>query len=43
MKKHFISLRPGDGISPMRIPQIIGKKFSRDLNQYDKLELSDFE
>lgn len=42
-EKHFISLRPGDGISPMRIPQIIGKKFSRDLNQYDKLELSDFE
>ena len=42
VENDFISLRPGDGISPMQIPEIIGKKYRRDLYHYDKLNLSDF-
>jgi N,N'-diacetyllegionaminate synthase len=38
----IISLRPGDGISPMEWENIIGKKLNADKNEFDKLLLSDF-
>jgi N-acetylneuraminate synthase/N,N'-diacetyllegionaminate synthase len=37
----IISLRPGDGISPMEWENIIGKKLVADKKEYDKLFLSD--
>jgi N-acetylneuraminate synthase/N,N'-diacetyllegionaminate synthase len=37
----LIALRPGDGISPMRIDECIGKKLSKDLNASDKLSFDD--
>lgn len=39
----IICLRPGDGISPMNIPKIIGKKFTKNLKAYTKLKYNDFE
>jgi len=39
----FIPLRPGDGISPMDIPKIIGKKINKDLPVFHKLKFEDFE
>ena len=42
-EKNLIPLRPGDGISPMDINNIIGKKFNKDLNPFSKLKYSDFE
>ena len=36
-------LRPGDGISPMEIPKIIGKKFKKDIDPFTKLKFDDFE
>jgi len=39
----LITLRPGDGISPMLIKNIIGKKIIRDLEVNHKLNWSDFE
>ena len=38
----LIPLRPGDGISPMEIPTIVGKYFAKDLKSYSKLKYSDF-
>lgn len=38
----IVSLRPGDGISPMEWENIIGKKLNTDKNEFDKLLLSDF-
>lgn len=38
----IISLRPGDGISPMEWENIIGKKLNADKNEFDKLLFSDF-
>ncbi|MBP4137780.1 N-acetylneuraminate synthase [Flavobacterium geliluteum] len=38
----IISLRPGDGISPMEWENIIGKKLNVDKNEFDKLLFSDF-
>jgi N,N'-diacetyllegionaminate synthase len=38
----IISLRPGDGISPMEWGNIIGKKLKVDKNEFDKLVFSDF-
>ena len=38
----IISLRPGDGISPMEWENIIGKKLNVDKNEFDKLLISDF-
>lgn len=38
----IISLRPGDGISPMEWENIIGKKLNTDKKEFDKLLLSDF-
>ncbi len=48
-KGHFItnndliSLRPGDGISPMEWNKIIGKKLNTDKKMFDKLFLTDIE
>ena len=39
----LISLRPGDGISPMEIPRIIGKKFNKVIEPFSKLKFQDFE
>ena len=41
-EEDIISLRPGDGISPMEWENIIGKKLSVDKNEFDKLLVSDF-
>jgi N,N'-diacetyllegionaminate synthase len=38
----IISLRPGDGISPMEWDKIIGKKLKVDKDEFDKLMFSDF-
>lgn len=42
-KKHLMALRPGDGISPMKIDRIAGKVASRDLKQGTKIAWSDLE
>lgn len=39
----LIALRPGDGISPMRIDDVIGKKLNRNLEKGSKLTFNDFE
>jgi N,N'-diacetyllegionaminate synthase len=38
----IVSLRPGDGISPMEWENIIGKKLIVNKNEFDKLLTSDF-
>jgi N,N'-diacetyllegionaminate synthase len=40
-EEDIISLRPGDGISPMEWENIIGKKLNADKNEFDKLLFSD--
>ncbi|MEN9907223.1 MAG: hypothetical protein RLZZ540_364 [Bacteroidota bacterium] len=37
----MITLRPGDGISPMEWNSIIGKKLNEDKKEFDKLSFSD--
>jgi N,N'-diacetyllegionaminate synthase len=37
----FVMKRPGDGISPMRMDEFIGKKLLRDLPEEHKLSLTD--
>lgn len=37
----LIMLRPGDGISPMGLDSVVGKKLSRSLNQYEQLKRED--
>ncbi|QLC67464.1 N-acetylneuraminate synthase [Flavobacterium sp. LPB0248] len=39
----LISLRPGDGISPMEWEKIIGKKLIQDKIEFDKLSFSDIQ
>jgi len=34
-------LRPGDGLSPMRMNEVIGKAISKDLPAGHKLDLND--
>ncbi len=41
--KKLVMLRPGDGLSPMRLPEIIGKKAFRDLDSGHMLKLEDFQ
>lgn len=41
--KDLISLRPGDGISPMNWNNIIGKKINKDIPEGEKLSETDFE
>jgi N,N'-diacetyllegionaminate synthase len=38
----LIMLRPGDGISPMDMHSLIGKKLSRDLSALEKISVQDF-
>lgn len=38
----IIALRPGDGISPMEWSEIIGKKATRDMDQFHQLSREDF-
>jgi len=40
-EEDIISLRPGDGISPMEWENIVGKKLVTDKKEYDKLLFSD--
>ena len=39
----LIALRPGDGISPMQINFVLGKRLKKDLNYQHKLSFEDFE
>lgn len=39
----FICLRPGIGISPMKIDEIVGRKLRRSVNAGDLVELDDFQ
>ena len=39
----IIALRPGDGISPMEISNLVGKKFIKDLEMFSKIRIKDFE
>lgn len=39
----FVALRPGDGISPMQIPSLIGRIAKKDLMQYSKVMVTHFE
>lgn len=41
--RDIVSLRPGDGISPMEWENIIGKKLILDKNEFDKLLYSDIQ
>jgi N,N'-diacetyllegionaminate synthase len=38
----LVMLRPGDGISPMKMNILLGKKFVKDLEKGHKLNISDF-
>ena len=40
-EKDIISLRPGDGISPMNSENIIGKEINKDLKKFAKLTFKD--
>ena len=40
-EEHIICLRPGDGISPMNIDQVLGLKIKKDLNSFTKLQITD--
>ena len=42
-KDMIISLRPGDGISPMELPNLVGKTFNKDLEISTKIDNEDFE
>ena len=42
MQNDLVALRPGDGISPMLLEDIIGKVLNKDKNEFDKLSYSDF-
>ena len=43
LENMLIALRPGDGISPMKIPNLIGKRFKKDLKKSTKLKYEYFE
>jgi len=42
-KDMIIALRPGDGISPMEIPNLVGKIFNKNLRMSEKITYEDFE
>ena len=42
-KDMIIALRPGDGISPMEIPNLVGKTFNKNLRMSKKITYEDFE
>ena len=37
----LIALRPGDGISPMRWTEVVGKVATRDIDEFEKIQPSD--
>jgi N,N'-diacetyllegionaminate synthase len=37
----IIALRPGDGISPMHVEQVVGKELRKDVESFHKLSLED--
>ena len=37
----IIALRPGDGISPMHVEQVVGKELQKDVESFQKLSLED--
>ena len=39
----IIPLRPGDGISPMEIPNLTGKIINKDLPAFSKLKIEDLD
>ena len=41
-RNHLVMKRPGDGISPMNLEKIIGKKATRDMGVDEKLNWTDF-
>jgi len=43
LENMLIALRPGDGISPIKIPDLIGKIFKKDLKKSTKLKYEYFE
>ena len=42
-KDMIIALRPGDGISPMEIPNLVGRTFNKNLRSSEKITYEDFE
>jgi N,N'-diacetyllegionaminate synthase len=40
---NLIALRPGDGLSPMEIPNLEGMTFNKNLKAYSKISKDDFE
>lgn len=41
--RHLLSMRPGDGISPAQLQQILGRRLRRDLAQGEPLQWDDLE
>jgi N-acetylneuraminate synthase/N,N'-diacetyllegionaminate synthase len=41
LESDLLMLRPGDGISPMEMDKVIGKKVNRDLPNFHKLNYTD--
>lgn len=41
LEEHLIMKRPGDGISPMKIDEIVGRRINRDLSADHKLKAED--
>lgn len=41
-ESHFIAKRPGTGISPMRIDDLVGKKLKREVHEGEAVEHNDF-
>ena len=42
-KDMIVALRPGGGISPMEIPNLVGKTFNKNLGKLEKITYEDFE
>jgi N,N'-diacetyllegionaminate synthase len=42
LEEHLIMKRPGDGISPMKIDGVVGRRINRDLSADHKLKAEDF-
>ena len=42
-ENNLIMLRPGDGISPMKLNEIVGKIANKNINSYTKINIKDFD
>lgn len=42
-ENNIIALRPGDGINPMKISNLLGKKFNKDLEMFSKIKMKDID